>query len=284
MKVRTNRLFPYPILSVFNDSYKDNSFLSEIIFEYDSITAYFTFKYSINDAEILRLLKENDICLYFEIDCSETKYREIFKVELDEEMNFKKDIPLTKLNGNFEIVSLLITNKNISNYTNSNLNDIYSGDEIELPAFSIIGFTDTASYFINKKIDSNGDIPSIFQISFDEMNKIMSFEPDGDIVTIFLPKNEYEIYNEYKGKRRRLKQLMIDFPVLINLLDIIKEDNSFINKPWYNALENAFISKGYSDGFSSEYFKNEVSTKIAQDLLGNLIQDAFADFDQIGEE
>lgn len=103
-------------------------------------------------------------------------------------------------------------------------------------------------------------------------------------ITIYLPKEEYQIYNEYKGKRKRLKQLMINFPVLVDLIEILKTDTSYINKPWYNALDASLVSKGYSEGINSELFKNELATKIAQDLLGNLIQDAFKDFDSIDEE
>ena len=104
------------------------------------------------------------------------------------------------------------------------------------------------------------------------------------ILTIYLTKEEYQIYNEYKGKRKRLKQLMINFPVLVDLIEILKTDTSYINKPWYNALDASLVSKGYSEGINSELFKNELATKIAQDLLGNLIQDAFKDFDSIDEE
>ena len=46
MKVRTNKLFPYPVLSEFNDSYVDNLFTCETTFEYDSEIAYFKFQYN----------------------------------------------------------------------------------------------------------------------------------------------------------------------------------------------------------------------------------------------
>lgn len=284
MKVRTNKLFPYPVLSEFNDSYLNNEFLCETTFEYDSLAAYFKFQYTLNDSILLKLLKENKIGLYFVIDCSETKYRELFPVDLDESNQFEQEIPLERLNGAFEIASLLICCEDIQDYKNENLNEMYEGETVLLPKYSIIGYTDTETYYVNKKIDNNGDIPSIFTISCDENGKTMSFEPDGEVITIYLPKNEYEIYNEYKGKRKRLKQLMIDFPVLVNLIEILKQEDSYSNKPWYNALDAALANKGYPDGIGSDLFKNTLATKMAQDLLGNLIQDAFADFDTIEEE
>lgn len=284
MKVRTNKLFPYPVFSKFNDSYKNNEFLCETSFEYDSITAYLKFQYTLEDKIIFELLKSEKIGLYFIIDCSETKYRELFSVKLDETNCFNQDIPLEKINGAVELVSLLICKEEIDNYKNDNLNEFYDGEKIQLPKYSIIGYTDSEIYYVNKKIDNNGDIPSIFTISCDENENNLSFEPNGDVVTIYLPQHEYEIYNEYKGKRKRLKQLMIDFPVLVNLLDILKQDTNYSEKPWYNALESALMNKGYPEGITSDLFKNELSTKIAQDLLGNLIQDAFKEFDTIEEE
>lgn len=281
MKVRTNKLFPYPVLSVFSDSYKDNVFLCDTTFEYDSVTAYFKLHYNLNDEGMKKLLIEGKVGLFFIVDCSETKYRELFKVTLDENNDFSKDIPLERLNGDFEIVSLVITNEEIKDYQNPNLSEIYDGEIVFLPKYAIVGFTDTEVFFVNKKIDSNGDIPSIFTITFEEEGKNMSFDPDGDVVIIYLPKNEYDIYNEYKGKHKRLKQLMINFPVLVNLLDILKEEDSYSSKPWYNALESIIVNKGYPDGIKSDTFKNTLSTKIAQDLLGNLIQDAFAEFDEL---
>lgn len=284
MKVRTNKLFPYPVLSEFNDSYNDNSFSCESSFEYDSVTAFLKFKYNLIDEQIISLLNENKIGLYFVIDCSETKYRELFPVELDENNCFEKNIPLEKLNGMFELVSLLICKDEITNYKNNNLNEMYQGENIVLPKYAIIGYTDTDTFYVNKRIDNNGDIPSIFTIACDDEGKIMSFELGDDVITIYLPKEEYEIYNDFKGKRKRLKQLMINFPVLVNLIEILKNDNTYTEKPWFVALETSLSQKGYPDGINSDAFKNELATKIAQDLLGNLIQDAFKDFDAIEEE
>lgn len=284
MKVRTDKLFPYPVLSVDNDSYINNNFTCETTFEYNSVTAFLKFQYELSDEIVLKLIEKNEFGLYFIIDCSETKYRQLFSVKLNENKQFSIEIPLDKLNGMFEVVSLIICNNEMKNYYNSNLNDLYKDESIVLPKYCIAGFTGTESFFINKRIDNNGDIPSIFTIACDEEGKILSFEPGDEIVTIYLPKEEYQIYNEYKGKRKRLKQLMINFPVLVDLIEILKTDTSYINKPWYNALDASLVSKGYSEGINSELFKNELATKIAQDLLGNLIQDAFKDFDSIDEE
>ena len=286
MRVKINKLFPYPILSEFSDSYVDNKFLCSTTFEYDSTTAYFKLQYTLNDGTVLDLLKEGKLGLYFIVDCSETKYRELFNVTLDENKQFTQEIPLERINGSFEIVSILMSREEIKNYQNDNLADFYKGESIVLPKYSIVGYTDSEVYFVNKKIDSNGDIPSIFTIAKDEEGKKMSFDPDGDIITIYLPKNEYEIYEDYKGKRKRLKQLMINFPILVNVLDLLKQEDGgdYSGRSWYHALDGSLISKGYKEGIESDLFKTKSATEIAQDLLGNLIQDAFADFDTIEEE
>lgn len=285
MRVRTNKLFPYPVLSEFNDSYKDNTFSCETNFEYDSVNGFFTFSYSLNDEKILKFLKEGKVGLYFVVDCSETKYRELFSVELDDGKNAHKEIPLEKLNGSFELVSILISKEDICDYSNENLSDLYDGETVNLPKNSIIGFTETEVFYLNKKIDANGDIPSIFKICSDLEGKDISFEQNGEYVMIYLPKVEYEKYNEYRGKGKRLKQMMIDFPVLVSLLNVIKQGEAdYSDKPWFNALDSALEKKGYDGGLESDRFKNESSMKVAQDILGNLIQDAFVDFDKFLEE
>lgn len=284
MRVRTNKLFPYPVLSEYSDSYKDNTFLCDTSFEYDSVTAYIKLKFTLNDQTIKVLLKNDKIGLFFVVDCSETKYRELFPIFLDKNDEFTQEIPLERLNGDIEIVSLLISNDEIINYSNNNLSDEYRNETVILPKYAIVGYTDTDVFYVNKKIDANGDIPSIFTICPKVNQNHMSYELAGDTITISLPKNEYDIYSEYKGKSKRLKQMMINFPVLVDVLDELKVDNTYSDRAWYNALNSILSNKGYPEGIASDTFKNKSSLEIAQDLLGNLIQDAFKDFDDLNSQ
>ncbi len=284
MKVKNNKLFPYPVLNKYNDSYKNNNFDTDVTLTIDGSNVIFTLSNTIPDEIMLNLIKDGVVGVYFHVDCSTTHFRKVYKLDNPESAQIFIDIK--DICDEVETILLLIADKDIVCYKNNNLDDFYLDVPIDITQHSILGFTDTDSFIINKRTDNKGEIPSLFSVTADEEGKKMSYDYDGYLIQIFLPIKEYNIYSEFKGKRKRLKQQMINVPVLVEILDIIKNDESEIisTKPWYDALEGAMINKGFHNGFSDEKFKNTPSIEVAQELLGTIIQDAFAEFDEVQDD
>ena len=83
MKVKNNRLYPYPVLSQGHDDYVDNRFYpNDLSFEYDSEIATIKANIIIGDEIIKSLISNESISLNCHVECSTTKYRKIFKIVL----------------------------------------------------------------------------------------------------------------------------------------------------------------------------------------------------------
>ena len=285
MKVRNNRLYPYPVYSKSLNHYVNNSFNVETDLTFDSEKAYINLNIDISDSVLLEMLKNNDIGLYTHVECSVTKYRELFEIPLSSNGNYTIELPLTSLNENVEILTVLIATKGISNYVNQNLSEEFKNEVIMFPQYSMIGFTDTEEFTINKKIDTNGDIPSIFIITKSEEHDKMTFNAFNDQIQIYLPKDEYDIYERSRGTSRRIKQMMINLPVLVEVIDSIKNENSheFETFAWYPILEDAFKKQGYSS-FEDNGFKSRNSIELAQCILGHIFKDAMNEFDALNSD
>ena len=97
MRIRSNRLYPYPILCTNSLDYSDNSFNANIDIEYDSEIATILIEIELGDAEIGKLIREREVGIYCHLDSPTTKYREIFEVELDKNNHAEKAIRICLL-------------------------------------------------------------------------------------------------------------------------------------------------------------------------------------------
>ena len=289
MKVKNDRLYPYPVLSQSHDDYVDNSFYAnDLTLEHDSETATIKADIVIGDSEIKSLICDESISLNCHVECSTTKYRKVFRISPEELESCTISIPLKDINDTVEICFVLVANRDIEEYTNPNLNERYLDANITLFKYRTLGFTETEEFKIKKQLDTNGEVPSIFNITKDETKKIITFDCDsGDKIDIYLPADDYLVYEKSKGTAIRIKQMMTVIPVLTEIFEILKSgDNAdFVDKGWYLVLEKA-IEKipGYSDGFDSDNFKNlDSSFSLAQKVFREVSGDAFKELDTILE-
>jgi len=284
MKVRNSRLYPYPIYSSSTQDYIDNKFEVERQLQYTSETATIQCKINIPNGEILDLITNNKIGLYCHVECSVTKYRQLFEIKVNESMKYNIDIPLSELNEEIETICLLVTKQSIEHFSNKSFSLVYSNRDIKLDKYYTIGFTDEVKFIINKKIDINGSIPSIFLITLDETAKQMKYNAYADQIQIFLPKTEYDIYEKLKGSHVRLKQVMINFPVLVNVIEDIKNDidgdRELEKYGWYSVISNS-LKKQNINGYDDDKFKNGISFDIAQNILNNVEYDSIKELDDL---
>lgn len=285
MKVNKNRIYPYPIYSELTDDYIENDFAVDAEIEYDSEIATITLNLSLVNEDIRDLIENTLVGLYCHIECSSTKYRKLFELSINNDTdNYNIEIPLSQLNDTIEVLCVLVAKEEILNFDANNLNELYKDIDIRFPQFGTIGYTDTIELTIVKRLDINGDIPSIFTVVSDETQENVQVDYTSDQITIYLPKEEYNIYETYRGTGIRIKQMMVIIPALIEAFDIIKMgDDSFEGLPWYVVLDEA-LKKKEIDGFSDPTFFDTSSYEIAQKLLGDIAKEAFYEFDAMNQD
>lgn len=280
MRIRSNRLYPYPILCTNSLDYSDNSFNANIDIEYDSEIATILIEIELGDAEIGKLIREREVWIYCHLDSPTTKYREIFEVELDKNNHAEKAIRIESINGNIELTCLMIAQKDIYSFTDANFSGLYLDHSVNFPKYATIGYTDTVDIEIQKKIDVNGEVPSIFKITpNDDEGAQLTFDATNEYIYIYLPREQYNIYMDYKGQNKRLKTMMINLPVLTEIIASINSGIAdYSEQPWYEVIEQSIKKKGL--GELGKDFTTRQAIEIAQSLLGDITKDAFDEFDK----
>ena len=120
MRIRTNRIYPYPIFCCDSKDFEKKCFESTVDIEYDMENANVLLNLVIDDEIIKELINQKKISVNCMIDCPRTKYRQVFRIELDEQLHAEIVIPVEQLNGLIEITCLLVTNETIENVENDN--------------------------------------------------------------------------------------------------------------------------------------------------------------------
>lgn len=278
MRVRKNRIYPYPVLSVLSDNFLNNRFLSDIVLEYDSEIATVLVKTDIDDEAIIALLKQELIKLFLHIECSVTKYRSAFEIPYEKIKDYKIEIPLPYLKDSVEMMCLLVTQDEFS-FEDDNLNEFYKNDVVIYPKNATIGYTETEEVNIIKTIDINGEIPSIFQISLDEQSKETSYECTSTYIVVYLPKEAHEQYYDLRGDFIRTKQLATNVNILTEIIDKIKSGANYSDCGWYVVLDERLKAIGYLDGFESDDIKADKiqSVSLAEKILNYPISESFGE-------
>ena len=274
MKVRANRIYPYPVLSESTDNFKDNTFISDVVFEYDSETAFITIRTELHDNKMILLLKEGKVGLYCHIECSVTKYRSAFEIPFNNIGEFNIEIPLKYLNELFEVMCMLIAKEEIV-FIDDNLSDLYSEYPVVYPKYSTIGYTDTDCFPFTKIMSVNGDIPGIIQIVEDKNAKEVSFDCTDTFIIVYVPESVHQNYYDLAGDFIRTKQVATNITVLTEVINEIKYGVDYSNCGWYTVLDDKFQTIGYEGGFDNETLKNTESIILAQQSLGLPFEDSF---------
>lgn len=281
MKIRTNRIYPYPVYSVLSNDYSDNRFSVDADIEYNSDYATVILDITLNDGELIKHIDCNKVGLYCHLDSPVTKFRDVFEVKLDSNNHSEKNYNLQQINGNIELTCLLISKEDIDNFEDSNFNGLYSGIAVSFPKYAIIGYTETVEIEIQKHTDLNGEVPSIFKIiPFEEENSQMTFDASNEYIYIYLPRTQYEIYMDYRGQNKRLKAMMINLPVLTEIIDCINSGAcDYSDQPWFDVIEMGLKKNGF-DSLGKE-FTTRPALEVAQLLLGDITKEAFDEFDRL---
>lgn len=285
MRINQSRIYPYPVFSELTNDYKCKGLVVDTELEYDSEKAYIKLKPEIEDKKICDMIENDECGLFCHVECSSTKYRELF--ELDYSANqpeYNIEIPLYKVNDAVEIMCAIVAKEDIDSFSDDNLNPLFDGMQISFPRYATIGYTATTEIVITKRIDVNGDVPSIFSINRSDTDTNISYDYTGDQIVVYLPAEQYKVYFDYVGQGVRVKQMMLNLPVLVDVINVVKEDNAGLeNRAWYAVLESAFQRNGYT-GLDDPQFKAADTIMLAQIILGDICKDAFNEFDIMNQD
>lgn len=280
MKVNEKRIFPYPVFRKESEDYKEVIFNVNTELYYNSDIATIQFLVEINDNAIFALLENNQVGLFAHVECSKTKYREMFEIDAVDKGMQSIDIPLQKLNGDIEIICFLVAKEEITGFKDDNLSEFYTDENVRFPQYSRIGYSEPFETKIVKHLDVNGEVPSIFSVVADDSIDYMSFEVGKSKIMIYLPENEHTIYTDYLGVDPKTKLMMINLSVLTEIIAKTQVQSAeYEEYDWFEVLREAFAKKGFND-LDSSSFKGKPAVELAQIIIPDLCKNAFKEFDK----
>lgn len=270
-------MYPYPVLTSFNDDYEDSCFdveyhLKETGMEGKKIVANFILK---ND-KIAQFIKEDKARIILHLECPITSYRTIIECPREaKEVSFLINNKLMK--ESLELTSLIVTSKKILKYENDRINKGIYGNSYQinnLEKGSLLGASITQIIELTSDKDDFERISSIINVGIYK-GDFMSVDIDQDIILVKLPKKLYKQYNKFSGGQ--FSDIIMSatiLPTLIYVLDMMGLEEPQVDSEliWFRVIRDRLLIKNIEIGDINTAYP---SYTLAQMILENPLERAF---------
>lgn len=283
MQIR-NRLYPYPVLAYFLDSYKSTSTFTvtpQLIIE--GYRQKIKFEIALNNSELLEMIRNEKAEIVLHMECSQTGYRHYYVVP-DDLQSYEFVIPDEKISGKLQVCPYILAKESISDFSNEDFNDDYSGMTFEIERGNILAIAKQMDVKVKKKTDDLRNLQSIINVveNADRSQDYMVVDYDGSLINVLLPNQEWSRFSALNtGKKlSNVFNTMIAVPaltyVLVHLQKIgpngriqLSEDD----KIWYDCIKRALLETFKID-LEDSAFDNKDSFVMAQQLINGPLDKA----------
>lgn len=274
----TYRNYPYPVLAFFNNDYPNNSFSYEIKSNSDNNKFKIEIDFNLNCKTLNNMINNDLACFLIHIECPKTRFRNIYTTT-----DSKKEILIDggNLNNKVEIVvSVISTSKNDS-FTSNEFNAIFGTNEFSIVSGDILAIAPDCILTIEKDETFTGS--SLFNITYSDKSKVLTWEVDNSSILIKLPKNTFDLYNSLKSnaKARTILTNTIVVPILVEVLTTLKYDSSIYDDDFIEKINLSLESIGYN---TEKLSYEEYITPIVFKLIDNILFDSLTNLYTILEE
>jgi len=284
MKINENRLFPYPVLREGNNNFIHSRFKVNAKYRVLENGYEVEINTSLENENLVKLIKEKKASIVLHLECSKTKYRKIEKLTFGiTKINIKTEF----LEGKLELLGLLISEEKIEDYFSKDFHPNYEDKKFKIEKGSILGISEIPSIIIENKKEEYSSIPSIFDVTSNSEMKYMELKLDGERIIIVLPLEIYRIRNAHKNSlhSRNIVNSMILLPALMGTLYELLDKEAkemYGNKRWFRVI-NSKLSKLNINLEEGDLYEENIFS-IAQSLLEDLLDEGMASLKYLGDE
>lgn len=239
-----SKLYPYPVLSNFNDDYFDSYFNINVVVKQTPREIILNANTELNNEEIETLIlnKQASYCLH--IECPLTSYRQMIFLDGS---NSEIKIGVDEIEGVVNICPFIIAIKDIKGYKNSKFNSVYENLLFDLEKGNFIAFGEEMQIRIEKESDNLSSVPSIFAVTEikDESRKDIIIDNTGHKINVQLPS---KTFNEFKlaslnPNSINILHSMVIIPALMKCFEDLKSRKEefylFEDKRWFRSIKKA---------------------------------------------
>lgn len=169
------------------------------------------------------------------VKCERTYYR---KILFAEGKTIDADLGRGSLDGEIEVLPLLVTRRGITGYRSREFHGDYEERTFDLEPGSVLAMGKFRTYYIDTTFLR--PISSVFRIDFKSMEgMIFKYDISGDLITIFMSekiKKEFDA-NKAHGKRLGVFLAGVYLPVLVSVLrDLDADPEEYSGRRWEQAI------------------------------------------------
>ena len=282
-----NRLFPYPVLCEDTDDYIEGEFYVDTsIVEQGLNDILVKFEMNLENPGLQELISKGMAEYVIHIECSDTAFRTVIRTSSNIETY---RIMNSRVNGNINLLAMIVSKDTIDGFKNDYLNDDYDGINIIIPKASILAYENMDPIHISKNYEELAEKDSIFsiikkmRIDQNEHNKIQ-FRLDQDRIKITVDDDIYNNYIKYQNNTamQSIMRSLLIIPALTYMLEILRTEDyePYEDSYWFIKLQNFYKNNGLN--FIEDIIKGEeMISDIVQDMLMLPIGDAILKISEV---
>lgn len=293
MDIRSDKLYPYPVLAEFLDDYKDNkAFYAKMSYVHEGYQHQVTILTTLTDERLNKLISEGKATYTYHVECNQTGFRKRYNTD---EKEFVITLSNKFVRGKVQVCAFITAKSDLHAWSNPSFDDDYKGMSFDIGEGSILAInSEQLNLNISDSIDNLADIPSIFNIIQNKNEKERSIQVDesGDKISVILPFNEFLVFKTLNANINMQPVLysMTLVPALVYVLDTIKNmsqndrEDYEAQYPWYRSVKKTLKKNFDLDLNNGRDLEKLNSVKIAQELIGGPFVDAIAVLSASDEE
>lgn len=271
MRIKESKLFPHPVLREENQDYLTSKF-DTIVNTKNLVTKYLIeIDVTLDNPELINLLKNKKAKIIVHLECSNTKFREI------RDLNIGKNELLINaglMEGTLYFLPLIVAKENIEGYFSKDFNKEYENNSFRLEKGDILAIGRHFPIVIENIKDKLASVPSIFSIkkSLNQVPRGIEIGLTKDKIEIYLPDNVFQVYSKYKKSKFYLDIMssVIILPALMSVLDNLKDvgENGSVDygdKRWFLVIRRKLKEEGID--LEKGELKTEDSFRLSQQIL-----------------
>lgn len=281
MEIR-NRLFPYPVLCEDTDDYVEGEFYVEAkLIEQGLNDILIQFNMHLNNLGLQNLINSGRAEYVIHMECSNTAFRTIIKTFSDTE---QYRIMNSRVNGDINLLGLIVSKEKIWHYNNSSLNEDYSDITLTFDKASILAYDNMNPLHVAKNYEELAEKDSIFSVvkqmrmDQNEHNPI-KFKLDSDKIKILVDDDLYNSYITYRGNSamQPMMSSLLVMPALTFMMEVLRTEgvDEYTSDYWFIKMEKYYLLHGksfvddviYGDDMISEIVQEMLQLPVGKTLL-----------------
>ena len=272
-----NRLFPYPVLCGDTDDYNSNTeFVLEpvVIDNIHELDLKFDFTIKCNSLETLLRKGQADYVLH--IECSYTSFRIALRSPVP---HIEYRLPKSRVNGEINIVAMIVARTDVDNYSCSDLNEDYENERISFKKGSILAYQNLPPIYVTKKTESLANNESFFTVikqpSLDPNEvKPLTFNLNSDKIQVLVDEKTYEAFVRYQHSQHIAIAMLLLPALSFMVIEVGDNPDLFVKYQWFQRLDKYYRSQG-RDFVRDILQKDDNPVNIAQEMLQYPVSKAY---------